>query len=1339
MSVYHRYASGEYDKTYFEKASESRKHDDKVGRIQISPLLGQFSTSDMLYKFNEKSIEEWLAIFPKAAYFKGYDETLFGNVIIMVYENSHTGKLNTTSFSKFGVTSYDNLVLDARSRFWPSCENLLPSYQKSSVRRSLAITNLKNYNKLVNSPGNFYVNKSWDETYAGSLANNMQLISEKKPEKFGLKLLELGLLQTHCIQSTVLDVIYDNASSETSDKIVEENNRLVFLIGSQLEQLFDPLLEYSPEIMEFSYTVPVGAIPPQIKNNELINTIISELLTVQTNFTMRLVNLLQNFIIPLRIHVLAATSSSGITKINQVFPPTIDEITRINCILHDSLKKASAFGYVEIMKAVGTIMPYFYKAFIRHEANLKNFRDNLAKFHSKNNKKIFENTMINKGNLGIRDIDSIVAGSLLELPKLKLILVRLKDSIIFEKTKLSNFEDDPSNEFFTIEKYFNSAVDVIDAFGFEEEHNETKIDIRQRVFTPTGKILTELASNWPPELQYGWLARKVVGIYEMRNIKPLNDTFYDLDILIIFSDHILFLTIVDDSYYNERNNESMKNLCVSDILMHSLVNDKPLPNLKLLPTMEVNCWCNINEVITTTYKGVSPITSKTQEFLKFVNISKTGFKNNNAENSTISKNYEILDGSDRGNVDGCKIIELINKSTVLNKRKPFHLFRSNDPKLHIYSIAQELSAYQEESCKSPMALYLNLPIHDPKKYFEENQTVHFVLNASFINDHQIHMVGFNRAETFELNEIISSNDLQVCLREVIVKNFSLLFNTFSNISKMLTQGYAYDINYCANIFTQIDEIKLNEHRQEIAKNKSIVSTSRPKTRNVSEIISIPEVYMNKVSPSNKTTRDQRLQQGMTEKRLPTRSKNNSRDVEVKKSSQERPDKRNSMIKKVLRSLRRSFDGIENSTPKTEIHENNNTSTQDSSSFSGKTNEYSSLYKPLPQLQTKEQKQVQVQEQVQEQEQVQGREQEQQQEQEQSFSEANIPRDIDNDTGIQMGKECKNSVQQSRNTSGSLDVNSHFEFPPHLDSLFESNNNNTIILVNDNENRHKNRPAPEKILILDSRNEHSFNIPRRLENEGYGKFNVEDFYDDGEANWVSIPNENYSLLNAEIRALKEEAHMDTEDIIELNDSDNITEDEMRDVYESKDFDAFYTPQNQLVAQFGDNPTSLKDENREMSTQSLASSEIIEVFGKQIDSNFRSDYIPSLNENLYLINSNKKFDFQNDYRFSVLTSSDDEFFSSDDFASSLPIERQENKKSHSPMIVNSSSSDATIINENFEEKLLPATPLDSDDKVLPSSQRHKNMQSSSIRSDSFSTTYESMTYLSEILNGHLNFSD
>ncbi|CUM52873.1 unnamed protein product [Debaryomyces tyrocola] len=1316
MSVYHRYASGEYDKTYFEKVSESRKEDKVGGRIQISPLLGQFSTSDILYKFNEKSIEEWLAIFPKAAYFKGYDETLFGNVIIMVYENSQTGKLNTTSFSKFGITFYDNLVLDARSRFWPSCENLLPTYQKSNVRRSLAITNLKNYNKLVNSPGNFQVNKSWDETYAGSLANNMQLISEKKPQKFGLKLLELGLLQTHCIQSTVLDVIYDNSSSETSEKIVEENNRLVFLIGSQLEQLFDPLLEYSPEIMEFSYTVPVDTIPPQIKNNELINTIISELLTVQTNFTMRLVNLLQNFIIPLRIHVLAATSSSGITKINQVFPPTIDEITRINCILHDSLKKASSFGYVEIVKAVGTIIPYFYKAFIRHEANLKNFRDNLAKFHSKNNKKIFDNIMINKGKFSIRDIDSIVAGSLLELPKLKLILVRLRDSIISEKTKLSNFEDDTSNEFFTIEKYFNSAIDVIDAFGFDEEHNETKIDVRQRVFTPTGKILTELASNWPPELQYGWLARKVVGIYEMRNIKPLNDTFYDLDILIIFSDHILFFTIVDDSYYNERNNESMKNLCVSDILMHSLVNDKPLPNLKLLPSMEVNCWCNINEVITTTYKGVSPITSKTQEFLKFVNISKTGFKNNNADNCTISKNYEILDGSDRGNVDGCKIIELINKSTVLNKRKPFHLFRSNDPKLHIYSIAQELSAYQEESCKSSMALYLNLPIHDPKKYFEENQTLHFVLNASFINDHQIHIVGFNRAETFELNEIISSNDLQVCLKEVIVKNFSLLFNTFSNISKMLTQGYAYDINYCANIFTQIDETKLNEQRQEIAKNKSIASTSKTKTRNVSEIISIPEVYMNKVSPSDTTMREQHLQQRKTEKkRLSTRSRKDSRDAEAKGISQEGSGKRNSIIKKAFRSLRRSFDGIENSTPKAEIHENNNTSKlHDSSSFSGKKNEYTSLYKPLPQLKTKEQKQ----------------------EQEQGFTEANIPREIDNDTGIQMPRQCNNFIQQSRNTSASLDVNSHFEFPPHPDSLFELNNN-TIILVNDSENEHKNRPVKENILILDSTNGHSFNISRRMANEGYGKFNVEDFYDDGETNWVSISNENYSLLNAEIRALKEEAHMDTEDIIELNDSDNITEDEIRDDYKSKDFDAFYTPHNRLVAQFGDNPTSLKNETREMSTQSLASSEIIEVFGKQIDSNFRSDYIPSLNENLYQVNSNKKISLQNDHRFSVLTSSDDEFFSSDDFASSLPIERQENKKSHSPMIMNSSSSDATIINENFEEKLLPATPIECDDERLPSSQTRENIQSSSVRSDSFSTTYESMTYLSEILNGHLNF--
>lgn len=1293
MSVYQRYTSREYDEEYFERRTKSKKLDRNVGHIKISPLVGHFSTQANPHRFREKKIEEWLEIFPKAAYFKGHDETLFGEVIVMIYENLQTGKLSTTSFSKFGVTSYDNLILDARSRFWPSCENLLPKYQKSNVRRSLAITNLKNYNKLVNNPGNFQINKSWDETYAGNLANNMTLISEISPHDFGLNFLELGLLQAHYIQSTVLDVVYDNSSPETNEKIIEENNKLVFLIGTQLEQLFDPLLEYSPEIMEFSYNTPIESDPPQIMNNGLINTIINELFSVQTNFTMGLVNLLQNFIIPLRVNILSATSSSGITKINKIFPPTIDEVTRINCILHDALSRASKYGYPEVIKALGTIMPYFYKAFVRHEANLKSFRTNLSKFYNKYNKKVFENETINKGKFNIREIDSIVSGSLLELPKLKLILVRLKEAIMSERTKLRNFEDSSDEEYSKIEEHFKSAIDVIDAFGFEEDRKKNSIDIRQRVFTPTGKILTELAHNWPTELQYGWLARKVVGIYEMRNIKPLNDKFYDLDILIIFSDHILFLTIVDDEYYFDRNSESSKNLSVSDILMNSLVNDKPLPNLALLPAMEVSCWCDINEVITSTYKSKATISSTYQEFLKFVNISDSGFSSNNNNLCITSKNYEILDE----NHDGCKIIELINKSTVLNKRKPFHLFRSNDPKLHIYSIAQDLWAYQEETCKTAMVLYLNLPIENPKEYFAKNERVNLVLNASFINDHQIHILGFNRAQTFEMNEIISSGDLQVCLREVIVKNFDLLFNSFSDISRMLSQGYVDDLNYCSNLFTKFNKHELNMRRAEAIRKNDIDSKSNLKmkqknTHNSLEVASIPEVYMTKVLQSNASDSKNNVQLSHIDEASVQKSHSTESGEITEKSSKRN---KNSLIRNVFRNIRKSLDSIDGKLSiQSDSTDNTKIDTQESVSFIGKNKEYTNLYKPVPKLQATE-----------------------------SIKDSSNMSVRENQyLNISQLEHMENSKSplQSRNTSGSLDINSHFEFPP-LDRSIGESNENTIVMVNEPERENIELLPEDEVIVLDG-----INKSRKREDASYEKYDIEDFYKDGEANWVSLSNKQASFLNSEIRALKEEANMDSEDVIEIKTSDNESNDETHDIYDIEADDAFYTPKNQPVTKFDDKTSS---RNRDVSIQSLAPSEVIEEFGKQIDFDFgNTDDIHSF-QSQYSNDHRISSETLNDYRTSGMFSSDDEFFSSDEFASTLPKKELPYRKATSPITI--TSSNATIIDESFDEKLLPAVPINNKSHVSNTPYSGGNIRNESLRNDSFSTTYESMTYLSEIL--------
>ena len=212
-----------------------------------------------------------------------------------------------------------------------------------------------------------------------------------------------------------MDVVYNNTSS--SQEIVDENNKLVFLLGEQLDHLFDPLLEYSPETMNFIYT-PQQTQVPQTK---LITSIVNELVTVQTNFTSKLVDLLQNLITPLRANVL--DSPDGITRVNQVFPPTIDEITRINCILNESLLKAKSINYLEVLRAVANILPYFYKPFVRHEANLKGFYLRLRKFATSSI------LAIAKKEYSVREIDSIVTGSLLELPRLKLILKRLYDAI----------------------------------------------------------------------------------------------------------------------------------------------------------------------------------------------------------------------------------------------------------------------------------------------------------------------------------------------------------------------------------------------------------------------------------------------------------------------------------------------------------------------------------------------------------------------------------------------------------------------------------------------------------------------------------------------------------------------------------------------------------------------------------------------------------------------------------------------------------------------------------------------------------------------------------------------
>ncbi|KAF8002620.1 hypothetical protein HF325_003585 [Metschnikowia pulcherrima] len=309
---------------------------------------------------------------------------------------------------------------------------------------------------------------------------------------------------------------------------------------------------------------------------EEIAKVIQELFTVQSNYTHDLVNLLQDFIIPLRVHVLADVSNTtdGAIKVNTVFSPTIDEITRINCILNSTLKVAMNYGYAEVFKA-----------------SITSFHSRFEKFLKHNRAYAFENSDINKSSYTPKRVENAIMGSLFELPKLKLIINRLYDLVASETTKASNFESLDLHAPDNIDECYRTIIETIDSLGCNEPENVKELR-KSRIFTPSGKLLTELATGWPEELQYGWMNRKVLAVHELEN--TLGDPESGNEILIIFSDHLLFLDVLQKA-----GTES--SLPLPDVLMNSLVNQKPLPTVANFPKLRVKYWCEVKQLFAKSY------------------------------------------------------------------------------------------------------------------------------------------------------------------------------------------------------------------------------------------------------------------------------------------------------------------------------------------------------------------------------------------------------------------------------------------------------------------------------------------------------------------------------------------------------------------------------------------------------------------------------------------------------------------------------------------------------------------------------------------------------------------
>ncbi|KAK6458484.1 uncharacterized protein RJT20DRAFT_126528 [Scheffersomyces xylosifermentans] len=1494
MSIYHRYASGDHDQAFFSSQNQRRtKHGSRSKSpqynasdlslnncpIKLKPLQGHFDVT--VPTAEEISVDQWMTLFPKAAFFSGHDEALFHNVITIVYQNHKTKKICAKTLTKYGLSSYDNIILDSRSRFWPSCENLLPEYQKSNVRRALAITNLKNYNRISNHSGSLNIERQWDETNAGDLANTMSAMDMKSPEELGSKLLQFGLLQHHTINSLVLDVIYDNSPKTSSKEIIEENNKLVYLLGEQLEQLFDPLLEYSPEAMQISYSVPArSTFVAPIASSDEIDAVVNELITVQTNFTMGLVNLLQDFIIPLRISILGTAANTGIAKLNQVFPPTIDEITRINCILNDALAKAKRFGYVEIFKVVGLILPYFYKAFIRHEANLKNFTQKLNKFGSKYQKNIFENRNINKGKYTIREIDSVIAGSLLELPKMKLILKRLYNSIQAEKEEVRG--DILDDEDVLINDSYKSAMDVIDAFGggAAEEGATTG---RSRIFTPTGKILTLLASKWPAELQYGWLTRKVVGIFELRNVKPIEGSLQDIDILIIFSDHLLFLTVIDDDYYLKRDQGKSKRLSISDVLMHSLINEKPLPKLKSLPSMEVTAWCDINEVVTSTYKSPScDGDSMEVDFLRFLNTSANGFRSSERTQRVYSKQYEVLYGTRDAQLSGNNIIELINKSKILHKSQPFHLFKSNDPFLNVYSTAHDYSVYEAETCKSPFAMFLNITFDEPYKYFEKHPHLNLILSASFINEDRIHLVGYSRTGYLKIDEIVIAKDLQSFIKDILVKTFDVLLSTYNRVTGPLLESYKSDLAYFLEVFPAYDreELKVEVEKSEAEAPVDLTLTTTTTTtvghsRNISELISIPEVFTQQLNGQSKKTSD---------------------DEQTAEASKPNSKKRRSFIQKMFQPFKKQQDEVPTTSTKTTSA---NRRLSDTFTPKGHKNKFTKVYTLSPELVEAEsivsavpevreiseanpvafkrvtsgtmkvrstqnlqehdvvEESIQVQhiqvqdsprpEQWQEGDQgyVQRKPSTQRPQsklvpnkeskpQRKSLQEKRVSSEpevmatsiSENTTLPQSVPKSSTSKRQSSSGKSSLKSSLKTKYSENSETLVTAFTPPPKIDMQRKVLPMRRNVTEENVLVLDSINNRAFENPVRSNVAPYLDLKdlpVEEFYVDGESNWVSlcISRENSGLIKSNIQALKEQANIDnvindksaqTDEnkalniIDEGNTIDNSKEDLIENKAESKHeaakivdpVDLFSPDVFAKVAGKSSRKISPKLP-RDDSVQSLTPSQIADEFGRTIDLEFSSspteDSIPylknapkithkvisqrksrkpspptryvssKLSENYTSKQSvSRNSSSGSNYNRSrttpsqsellalnlrslpntsslTLTSSEDEFYSPDEFANSVlhDFNRSQGMQRNS-LSPESMSSDATIINELALEGRDDTVSFDM------SGSKTAEATATSVTSVTNRNTYpgaitrdDSMAQLSAYLNGTINFGD
>ncbi|KAF5093954.1 hypothetical protein D0Z00_003765 [Geotrichum galactomycetum] len=611
------------------------------------------------------------------------------------------------------------------------------------VRKAIAISCLRTFSNMelaIKSQLTFSTHENqlfdWDETTAGNVASRMVPAIGRYPADIGRAILDTGVLSPKFIKSSVIDIIYQD-SPLTNDL----NNELVYLFGHQLEHLFDPLAEYSPETTEMLYTPPTYPPMQRPSDTDLVQSVCEELFSIHSHFTTDLLNLLQDFLIPLRVKVLSGDIPGVNMRIlNTIFPPTIDEVVRVNNIFYEALDLALPYGSYEVIKACGISIPYFYKACMRHEATTRNFSANLRQHYDL----IMANTRT-LGRFTINRIESIIHCSL-HLTKIKMVLDRL--------VKLVQWRDD---EVANIEEFYQSAVGTIDSFG--KESFISPYD--NRIFTPTGKLLVEISKGWPKELEYGWINRRVVTIFDAVGIMQDQQDVHN--VVFVFTDSVV--VIKPQEAISITSDSGIHRPSVADMLMHSMINSVPLPNL---PELNVVGWAPIDNVYMAEVEGAQSLA---------MYITGAGF----TKSATESSNLELfrLISPD---VTASSIVNFLSKAKIMNKTQPFHLFLNQQQHFSIFATVQEYQGYVNEVRKCPIAIFANM--HIPDTILETHDLVACIGTQIFDTEHVSITVMSKLA--YNTHEIVLKTEFSAAIASQVSRLYSLYFASSNPFAAEMT-------------------------------------------------------------------------------------------------------------------------------------------------------------------------------------------------------------------------------------------------------------------------------------------------------------------------------------------------------------------------------------------------------------------------------------------------------------------------------------------------------------------------------------------------------------------------